>query len=121
MPDFTANLAAFGNAKDAVDKAATHYDTLAKALEANVKSLRDGHALSGGPGITGMFQGLLDEFGREWLAAMDQFVGEEHGFVTFLQGFSTRLQDTHDLYQQIDTDHSRIFDGIGNSLGSEQP
>jgi hypothetical protein len=118
VSDFRVNLANFSEAKAATDNAARHYGRLAKALEQNVKSVRDGGALSGGFGATGHFQGLLDEFGNEWSHAMDEFVAEEHRFVAFLHGFSARLQETHDLYHETDSRGAGTFDNIARTLNS---
>ncbi|PXY27736.1 hypothetical protein [Prauserella muralis] len=113
---FQVDLAAFSTAKEAVDAAVAHYGALATALEQNIGSLREQEALSGGFGVTGMFQGLLGEFGREWLAQMDQFVAEERAFVEFLKGMSERLQNSHTLYLEAESNHVGLLDEIGRTL-----
>jgi hypothetical protein len=121
--DFRVNLAAFGGAsgaKTSVDEAAEHYDALADALGANIGSLRTDKAFSGGFGITGHFQDRLNEFGRVWMDTMDQFAAEERAFVTFLQGFSARLADTHDLYRDTDSHGAGVFDDIARWIDTER-
>jgi uncharacterized protein YukE len=118
---FHVNLSAFGGAKASVDKAAQHYDALRNELRGNVGSLREGKVFSGGFGITGHFQDSLNDFGQAWTDTMDEFAVEERAFVTFLQGFSVRLADTHDLYRDTDTRGAGAFDDIARWFDRERP
>lgn len=117
MPEgFIVGLTGFNEAKAAVDKAVTHYEGLADELDHNIKRLRDNESLMGGHGVTGHFQNLLAEFGREWLHAMDRFIAEERAFVAFLRGFATRLGETHDDYLLAEARHTESFEDISRSI-----
>ncbi|GAB3438630.1 hypothetical protein [Actinophytocola sediminis] len=117
MPEgYTVGLAAFSGAGDAIGNAVQHYGGLADELEQHIRTLRDNQALTGGFGVTGHFQILLAEFGREWLTTMDQFVVEERAFVEFLKGFATRLAQTQDGYRLAELRHAENFENISRSI-----
>jgi hypothetical protein len=66
--------------------------------------------------VTGMFQGLIGEFGREWLAQMDLLAQEERAFVAFLQGMSERLRTAHGLVRSAEENHVSMLREIGRNL-----
>ncbi|OLF06372.1 hypothetical protein BLA60_32605 [Actinophytocola xinjiangensis] len=114
---FTVGLTAFSGATAAVEQAVGHYRSLADALEGDLTSVRDTTSLTGGFGATGHFQGLLAEFSHEWLATMAEFVKEERAFVTFLEGFAKRLEQTRGEYQSTEARHAEVFENISRSIG----
>lgn len=110
------NLDLFDEAKAAADAAAEHYGGLAEELALNAKSLHDKRSLDGGFGITGHFQNLLAEFGREWLTMLNLFVADERAFAQFLKGFSARLEASHVTYRNTEQRIAKSFDDIALSM-----
>lgn len=113
---YSVSLTKLADAKSDYEQAAAHFGSLARDLERRVGALRERGALEGGHGMTGHYQARLSAFASVWLGMMDRFVTDEHKFAAFLQGFADRLHETHDLYNNLESRNSGLFDDVAKSL-----
>jgi hypothetical protein len=107
-------------AKAAVDEGAEHFRALTADFEMKQTLLRDASAFEGGYGMEGQFRDGLARFGAAWMRMIEAFVEDEWKFATFLEGFSTRLEGTHNLYQELESRAAGAFDEIGRQPGGDR-
>ncbi|WP_460398496.1 hypothetical protein [Actinophytocola sediminis] len=106
-------------AKNAIDAGVAHYRAVAADFANMRMAMRDADAFEGGYGLEGHFRDGLMAFGNAWMRKIGELIEDEWDFATFLEGFSTRLEGTNKLYQDLEMRNARMFDDIGKQLSGD--
>jgi hypothetical protein len=116
MAGYNVAPESLATAKAAYDAGWNHFTALADAFGKQVQNASALKAFEGGHGVEGYYQNRFARFGKAWVDLIDKFVTDEHKFAAFLGGFAQRLGDTHDLYLEVETQHTQLFDDLTKSL-----
>ena len=120
MAGYSVSPELLQEAKVAIDAGVVHYRAVAAEFANMRMALRDADAFEGGYGLEGHFRDGLLAFGQAWMAKIHEFVEDEWAFATFLEGFSARLEGTHNLYQEREARTAELFDGLGEQLRGDR-
>ncbi|HEY0691760.1 MAG TPA: hypothetical protein VGD71_22295 [Kribbella sp.] len=120
MAGYSVSPGLMQEAKVAIDAGVAHYRAVAADFANMRMALRDADAFEGGYGLEGHFRDGLLAFGDAWMGKINEFIQDEWAFATFLEGFSARLEGTHNLYQERETETAKLFDGIGEQLRGDR-
>jgi len=120
LSGYRVDPALLQEAKKAVGEGVKHFRDLTADFEMKQTLLRDAKAFEGGYGMEGQFRDGLARFGSAWMSMIEAFVEDEWKFATFLDGFSARLEGTHNLYHELESRAAGAFDEIGRQLGGDR-